>query len=163
MRDKFRFLSPTLALLLVLGLAAIVRSQSTTPQVRWQSGGQDFVQMSTLGKLVLWIDGQGKENTSVNNCQVNTVSPAACGNAWVGSFVVPTTTTTYTVNTTEVTANSVIAIEARTFAGNLPSTPTCVAPASSLYYVSAVTAGTSFTITLPSTSGTVCFSFRIDS
>jgi hypothetical protein len=153
-----------LAVLVAVALLSFgyAKGQSTTPQTNWNSGGQDFLHLNTLGKLVFYFNGQGQSFAGVNNCQVNSVSPAACGNAWIGSFVVPTTTTTYTVNTTGVTANSVIAIEARTFAGNLPSTPTCVAPASSLYYVSAVVAGTSFTLTLPSTSGTTCFSFRID-
>ncbi|HEV2987866.1 MAG TPA: hypothetical protein VG759_05455, partial [Candidatus Angelobacter sp.] len=43
---------------------------------------------------------------TLTNCSVNSVSPAACVAAPAGAFVVPTTTTTYTVNTTAVTAKS---------------------------------------------------------
>lgn len=137
-------------------------AQTTTSQVSWQSGGQDFLHLSTLGKYVFWITGQGQTFAGTNLCSVNSISPAACGASWLGAVVIPTTTTTYTINTTGVTANSVITLTPRTFAGNLPSTPTCVAPASGPIYASTVTAGTSFVVTLPSTSGTVCLSFRID-
>jgi parallel beta-helix repeat protein len=96
------------------------------------------------------------------NCAVNSVSPAACGSAVAGAFVVPTTTTTYTVNTTAVTAASRIFLEPMSFAGNLPSTPTCVAPAvTSRETISAISAGTSFTFALPSTTGQTCWQYHI--
>jgi len=160
MKNKF---AKVLAAFVVLAVLALYSSaQSVTPINKWQSAGQDFVQGVNGNKLVFWISGQGQEYAGTNNCLVNSVSPAACGSAWLGAVVVPTTTTTYTVNTTGVTANSVISITPRTYAGNLPSSPTCVAPASGPIYASTVTAGTSFVITLPSTSGTVCLNFRID-
>jgi hypothetical protein len=97
-----------------------------------------------------------------SNCAVNSASPAACGSAAAGAVVVPTTTTTYTVNTSAVTANSVIAIMPRTYSGNLPSSPTCVTPAvTSSWNVSAISAATSFTFTLPSTSGQTCWNYSI--
>jgi hypothetical protein len=96
------------------------------------------------------------------NCAVNSVSPAACVAAAAGAFVVPTTTTSYVVNTTAVQATSRILISPRTYAGDLPSSPTCVVPAiTSNYVVSAITAGTSFTLTLPSTSGQTCWNYEI--
>ncbi|SRR6266404_332813 len=96
------------------------------------------------------------------NCAANSVSPAACGAAGSGAFVVPTTTTTYTVNTTAVTAASRVILTPMTFAGNLPSAPTCVAPAvTSAVSISAISAGTSFTFALPSTAGQTCWQYWI--
>lgn len=96
------------------------------------------------------------------NCAVNSVSPAACGAASSGAVVVPTTTATYTINTTAVTATSRIFLQPTTDASNLPSAPTCVTPLlTSLILQSARVAGTSFTFTLPSTTGTTCFNYWI--
>lgn len=96
------------------------------------------------------------------NCAVNSVSPAACGSSANGAFVVPTTTTTYTVNTTAVTATSRIFIFPTTDPSNLPSAPTCVAPAFTSFPVQASrVAGTSFTLTLPSTVGTMCLNYWV--
>ncbi len=99
--------------------------------------------------------------STANNCAVNSVSPAACGSAASGAFVVPTTTTTYTVNTTAVTAASRIFLMPTTDASNLPSAPTCVAPVAGAVVQSARVAATSFTFTLPSTTGTTCFNYWI--
>ena len=96
------------------------------------------------------------------NCAVNSTSPAACGSAAAGAVVVPTLTTTYTINTTAVTAHSRILLMPMTFAGDLPSSPTCVAPAiTSAASVSAISAGTSFTIALTSTTGQTCWQYWI--
>jgi hypothetical protein len=97
------------------------------------------------------------------DCAVNSASPAACGAACAGAFVVPTTTTTYTVNTTCPTTNtSHIFLEPRTDGSGLPSAPTCVAPGLTTDYVrSAHVNNTSFTITLTSTTGTTCFDYFI--
>jgi hypothetical protein len=92
-----------------------------------------------------------------SNCKVNSTSPATCGAAAAGTVVVPTTTTTYAVDTTAITANSEILLQYTTDATGLPSSPTCVVPSTLGDVVpSARTAGTSFTFTLPSTTGTVC-------
>jgi hypothetical protein len=99
---------------------------------------------------------------TTTNCAVNSASPAACGSAAAGAVVVPTTTTTYTVNTTRVTADSRIFLFPMSFAGNLPSAPTCVAPATtSVATISAITAATSFTFALPSTTGQTCWEYLI--
>jgi hypothetical protein len=98
------------------------------------------------------------------NCAVNTVSPAACGAAPSGSIAIPTTTTTYTVNTSAVTANSRIFLQEKTDNTGLPSAPTCTQPAitgSAFYGVSGRVAATSFTMYLPSTGGTTCFDYWI--
>jgi hypothetical protein len=97
-----------------------------------------------------------------SNCNVNGASPAACGSAVAGAVVVPTTTATYTVNTTAVTTNSRIFILPITDATGLSGSPTCVAPPTPFIgYVSGRSAGTSFTFALPSTTGTSCWEFWI--
>jgi hypothetical protein len=103
----------------------------------------------------------GSTYSTISNCAVNSVSPAACGSAPAGAVVIPTSTTSYVINTTAVTANSRIFLQPMTWASNLPSAPTCVAPASGFLGVSASTAATSFTVTLPSTTGTVCLNYWI--
>ncbi|MCU1301965.1 MAG: hypothetical protein JWQ87_2249 [Candidatus Sulfotelmatobacter sp.] len=97
-----------------------------------------------------------------SNCAVNSASPAACGAAASGAVVIPTTTATYTINTTSVNAASRISLTWLTFASNLPSAPTCVAPATtSMPSISAISAGVSFTIALTSTTGQTCPMFTI--
>ncbi len=103
----------------------------------------------------------GTNYQTTTNCSVNSASPAACGAAVAGAFVVPTTTTSYTVNTTLVHAASRIHLTPLTFAADLPSTPTCVAPAAGAVTISAITAGTSFSFALPSTAGQTCWYYFI--
>lgn len=100
---------------------------------------------------------------TLSNCNPgSSVSPAACGSAPSGTVVVPTTTATYTVNTTAVTANSRIHILPITDATGLTGAPTCVAPPTPFIgYQSARVAGTSFTFTLPSTTGASCWTYQI--
>lgn len=113
------------------------------------------------GSPVFISSTSGTYSTS-SNCAVNSVSPAACGSAASGVFAVPTTTTTYTVNTTAVTANSRIFFEDITDNTGIPSAPTCTALASfGVPQEASRVAGTSFTISLPSTAGTTCFNYWI--
>lgn len=99
---------------------------------------------------------------TTTNCNVNTVSPAACGSSAAGVVVVPTTTTTYTVNSTAVTSLSRIFLIPITDATGVSGAPTCVAPPTGFIGIeSARTAGTSFTFTLPSTTGTSCWNYWI--
>jgi len=103
-----------------------------------------------------------KAYSTATNCSVNSVSPAACSAAAAGSFVVPTTTTSYTVNTTAVHAASRIFLFPHTDTRDLPGTPTCVAPAITAEpVVSATVAATSFTITIASTTGQTCWDYWI--
>lgn len=101
---------------------------------------------------------------TVTDCEANSISPAVCGDAPAGAFVVPTTTTSYSVSTTAISPRAHIFIQARTDNTGLPSSPTCVAPASGFAGVSArLTNGVSgsFTLTLPSTVGTTCWDYWI--
>jgi hypothetical protein len=133
--------------------------------------GTDAAQMIRSGNAFFFAGIGGLTNNSIlrsaqfatdTNCAVNTTSPAACGTSSSGAFVVPTTTTTYTVNTSAVTANSLIFLTPRTYNNTLPSAPTCVAPAvTSAPVVSAISNGVSFTMTLPSTTGTTCWNFHV--
>lgn len=92
----------------------------------------------------------------------SSVSPAPCGSAASGTVVVPTTTTTYTVSTTAVTANSDITVTPITDATGLTGGPTCTAPPTPFIgYVSGRVAGTSFTFTLPRTTGASCWTYWI--
>lgn len=95
-------------------------------------------------------------------CAVNTASPGACGTAASGTVVVPTLTTTYTVNTTAVTSTSIIFLQPRTDNTGLPGPPTCATLAvSAVIMPSSRVAGTSFTFSIPSTTGTTCISYHI--
>lgn len=100
--------------------------------------------------------------STATNCAVNSVSPAACGAAASGGVVVPTTTTTYTINTSAVTSHSRIFLMPMSFAGDLPSAPTCVVPAITAEpTVSAISAGVSFSFALASTTGQTCWQYWI--
>jgi hypothetical protein len=99
---------------------------------------------------------------TISNCAVNSVSPAACGSAPSGVIVVPTLTTTYTVNTTAVTANSRISLQPTSDNTGIPSAPTCATLAvTSVNMIASRVAGTSFTFSTPSTTGTTCFYYWI--
>lgn len=99
---------------------------------------------------------------SIENCNFNGASPATCFSAPMGVVVVPTTTTTYTVNTTVVTNSSRISIYPTTDATGITGTPTCNAPPTPFVaYPTSRVAGTSFTFTLPSTTGTSCWYYEI--
>ena len=101
-------------------------------------------------------------HSTATNCAINSASPGACSSAAAGAFVIPTLTTTYTVNTTAVTTHSRIMLTPITFAADLPSTPTCVVPlVTTPWSVSGIVAGTSFTMTLTSTTGQTCFYYTI--
>jgi hypothetical protein len=100
--------------------------------------------------------------STATNCAVNSISPAPCGSAASGAVVIPTTTTTYTVNTTAVTVHSRIFLTWLSFASDLPGAPTCVAPtASTQPTISNVAVGASFTIALGSTTGQTCVQYEI--
>jgi len=101
--------------------------------------------------------------TTTTNCAANSASPAACGSAASGVFAVPSTTTSYTVNTTAVTAHSRIFMRSILDNTDIPSSPTCVSPllGSGEYAPTSRVAGTSFTFSMTSTTGTTCFQYWI--
>jgi hypothetical protein len=139
-----------------------IRSGPAGGQIRDFISGIDMFDVFSGGAtLGTGIFTTPKLNIS-GNCAVNSVSPAACGASSNGAFVVPTTTTTYTVNTTAVSAVSRIFLMPLSFASNLPSSPTCVAPAvTSTATISAIVIATSFTLTLPSTAGQTCWQYLV--
>jgi hypothetical protein len=145
--------------------SGVLGSDGGNPQqMSWQAtSGTGAVLRATSPVIVTPILGAATVSTlaTATNCAVNSASPAACGSAASGAFVVPTSVATYTVNSTAVNTQSRIFLIAQTDASNLPSTPTCVAPALGNIVESARVAGTSFTFTLPSTVGTTCFSYWI--
>lgn len=105
---------------------------------------------------------QAFEYNTNTNCAVNTVSPAACGSAAAGAVVIPASQTTYVINTTAVTAASRIQLTWLTFASNLPSSPTCVAPSTTtMPTISAISPGVSFTIALTSIASQTCPMYTI--
>lgn len=99
---------------------------------------------------------------TATNCAINTATPGACGAAITGVIAVPTTTTSYTVNTTAVTATSRIFINPVNDNTGIPSAPTCTTPAGAGDGLpTARVAGTSFTFGFPSTTGVTCWNFLI--
>ena len=134
--------------------------------ITFNIGGTTTTQtVGTINSTGLSLVGNESAAThsTATNCAINSASPGACGSASAGAFVVPTTTATYTVNTTAVTSHSRILLTPITFAADLPSTPTCVAPLiTAPWSVSAIVAGTSFTVTLTSTTGQTCFYYVIE-
>lgn len=91
-------------------------------------------------------------------------SPAPCGAAAQGKIAIPVSAgTTYTVNDTRVTANSIITVQQTTDNTGLPSTPTCNTNAE-LPSVNQVTksAGISFTLNgLSNPAAITCFTYQI--
>lgn len=99
---------------------------------------------------------------SSTNC-TSATSPAVCSVAPAGSVAVPTgTNATLVVNTTAVTANSQVLLMYDSSLGTKLGV-TCNTGIPALYGVSARTAGTSFTISLPVIVATnpTCFSYLI--
>jgi hypothetical protein len=102
--------------------------------------------------------------TTAANCAVSSASPAACAGAASGSVAVPTAASTYTVNTTAVTANSQIIIQqdTTTTTGTRLGVTCNTTVSTALPLLTAKVAGTSFTfsLTAPATNPD-CFSYTI--
>lgn len=113
----------------------------------------------TVGSGLLFSSSLYATNT---NCQVNSVSPAACGSSAAGSFVLPAATTAYTVTDSAVKASSQIILMPHTDTRGLPGAPTCTVP---LYttapVVTSVTAATNFIMAFASNAGQTCWDFWI--
>lgn len=105
---------------------------------------------------------EGCSPASTNTCGANSASPAACGNARAGSFAVPSLTTSYTVNSTAVTASSTILVQnIQDPSGFSGSPPICSTTYNPPVQVSR-TVHTSFTVSLlGSVAATECYSFEI--
>jgi len=101
---------------------------------------------------------------TATNCGVSSASPAACGSAPAGSVAVPTAATTYTVNTTAVTANSQIFIQQDTSAtlGTRLGVTCNTTVSTALPLLTAKVAGTSFTFSLTAPAvNPACFSYLV--
>lgn len=127
----------------------------------------DFGYFAHDSKLLTLLGGVNSTTyATATNCS-SAASPAVCGSAAAGSVLIPTGTTSSTlvVNTTAVTANSQISFYPDDTLGTRLST-TCNTTLATLVggsFISARTAGTSFTITFNGsilTNG-VCGSFSI--
>jgi hypothetical protein len=88
-------------------------------------------------------------------------SPAACASASQGKLAVPATTTTYTVNTTAITANSTLLMFPTQDNSGITGAPTCAVVATPFAQATARVAGTSFTFSLPSNAGISCFEWTL--
>jgi hypothetical protein len=99
---------------------------------------------------------------SATNCQLGgasgTTSPAACGSAPTGMIAIPASQTTYTVNTTGITANSELFLQQVADNSGIPSSPTCNATATNPQIASRV-AATSFTFSLTTNAAITCYHY----
>jgi hypothetical protein len=109
------------------------------------------------------IINASKFNTATN-CALGgasgTTSPAACAAAPTGHIAIPASQTTYTVNTTNVTASSNIFIQQIADNSGIASSPTCNATATNPIQ-SARVAATSFTFTLTTNGAVTCYAYWI--
>lgn len=101
---------------------------------------------------------------SVTNCS-SSASPAVCGSAMAGSFVIAASASSVVVDTTAITANSQVLIQADDSLGtklgvkcNTTASLLAAAP-----WVSARSAGTSFTVTISAAPSTnpECFNYEV--
>jgi hypothetical protein len=99
---------------------------------------------------------------TANACSVYSLSSSAsCANARAGNFTVPGFTTTFTVYSTAVTANSTIIVQNIQDSSGIPTHPACGTTYNPAIQVSR-TPGASFAITLlGSVSSTECYTFEI--
>jgi hypothetical protein len=131
----------------------------------------------TANRIITWPDGTGTValNSTANtftalqtltteatatNC-ASSASPAACGSAIAGMFMIATSATSVAVNTTAVTATSEVILTQDASLGTALGGVTCTA-STQQPYVSARVPGTSFTVAVASgLSGNLCLSYRI--
>jgi hypothetical protein len=130
--------------------------------------GSNALDLSTsvvclFGNACTWAALQTftQQPNSTTNC-ASSASPAVCGSAWAGRVVVAAASGSVVVDTTAVTANSEIQITFDSSLGaalSVTCNTTYDAP-----YVSARTAGTSFTISAVSNPSTnpACYSYTIN-
>jgi len=136
-----------------------------TDQTAFTAGSQPATNTTSLHLMTptgIYGALQGSTIGTIFNCN-STASPAVCASAPAGLVQVAASGTTLTINTTAVTANSRFAFIYLTTGTGCSPGPTNIG---SLLppYVSAITAGTSFTITLPVAPATnaVCISYTLE-
>lgn len=141
---------------------SIVSGTLTCPIIQQTTDNSTTVNSTTVNASVFNGGTFSGNFKTAANCAQNSASPAACGVASAGVIAIPTLSISYTVNTTAVTANSRIFVQSITDNTGIPSSPGCSGLAlSSFFGVSSRVAGTSFTLTLPSTVGTSCVEYWI--
>jgi len=103
-----------------------------------------------------------KTYSTATNC-ASSASPAVCGSAAAGAFVIAAGATTVTVNTTAVTANSEIQINNDASLGTRLSVTCNTTLLTAPWQVTARTAGTSFTVAIAAgpITNPECFSYSI--
>lgn len=139
----------------------------------FQVNGSQIGSMASAG-LVMTVPVQGTSVTSTTfsssphyftstNC-ASAASPAVCGAATAGAFVIAAAGTTVTVNTTAVTANSEIVVQPDTSLGTRLGV-TCNTSLASIIgpVVTSRTVATSFVVTITGTTITnpACYSYTI--
>lgn len=124
-------------------------------------GSSNQLKITSAGALSTSSSISGATYLTASNCS-SSASPAVCGSAAAGTVQVASTATTLTVDTTAVTASSEIFYAYTTAASGCSSAPLNIASLL-IPYTSAITAGTSFTITLPvaPTTNAACVQYRI--
>ena len=139
---------------------------AAAPRISWTPGAP-VSPYCAPGQLQVFIASLlaacGNGLSTGTNCNPgSSASPVACGSAASGTVVIPTTTATYTVNTTAVTTNSRILIQNITDNTGLTGAPTCTAIGTPFVAIqTAHVAATSFTFTLPSTAGATCWTYLV--
>ncbi len=124
------------------------------------AGANDYSFYSAGGKNLFAGSVNVGSLLTATNC-TSSASPAVCGSAAAGTVVVAAAATTVVVNTTAVTANSEIFVQYDSSLGTKLSV-TCNTTAE-VPAVTARTAATSFTITIPvgPTTNPACYSYSI--
>lgn len=131
--------------------------------------GQSNLLLKTGQSCQVFSDGTnyqtacGAAGSTFTNCS-SSASPAVCGSAAAGSVAVPAgTNPTLVVDTTAVTANSQIFIQEDEGLGTKLGVTCQTAVVPSNQFISARTAGTSFTISITGSPATqpVCYSYFI--
>ncbi len=102
-----------------------------------------------LNNLSVQANAKAATFSTATNCS-STASPAVCAAAPAGKVQVAAAATTLQINTTAVTANSECSFTYSTVGITAPVNIALLIPP----YISAITGGTSFTITLPVAPGT---------
>jgi hypothetical protein len=128
---------------------------------------KDGLNLFIGGTTAVWgvnPNGAMHENECLSaTAGTGTPSPAACGSASTGKVAMPASITTYQVNTSAITANSLIFINQITDNSGLPNTPTCGSTTVGLNPVLTLsrTAGTDFVLTITSVAQVTCFQYWI--
>lgn len=142
-----------------------VKLQATGRSFTFYEDGSALAHMLIDGGRAFMVDTAMNAPTyqTLTNC-ASSASPAVCGAAAAGAFVIAAAGTTVTVNTTAVTANSEIEVTPDASLGTRLGV-TCNTSLASIIgpVVTARTAGTSFAVTITGTTITnpACYSYSI--